>query len=86
MLTSKGHYDNVVSHRLGPEFSLKLGTRPEQGRRIDLSRALRGRDLPSTALCPCGIVAMANNSTEDSNDSQFIIRLVRSSGVVWLTR
>ncbi|KAJ7780057.1 cyclophilin-like domain-containing protein [Mycena maculata] len=79
-LALEGYYDNVIFHRVVPGFLVQTGDKTGTG---GGGESIYGEPFedeihPRLRFAHRGIVAMANNGTKDSNDSQFIITLDRA--------
>ncbi|KAF7371159.1 Cyclophilin-like protein [Mycena sanguinolenta] len=79
-LALEGYYDNVIFHRVVPGFLVQTGDRTGTG---GGGESIYGEPFedeihPRLRFPHRGIVAMANNGTKNSNDSQFIITLDRA--------
>ncbi|KAJ7691976.1 cyclophilin-like domain-containing protein [Mycena rosella] len=70
-LALEGYYDNVIFHRVVPGFLVQTGDKTG-------TEPFEDEIHPRLRFAHRGIVAMANNGTKDSNDSQFIITLDRA--------
>ncbi|KAJ7777088.1 cyclophilin-like domain-containing protein [Mycena metata] len=79
-LALEGYYDNVIFHRVVPGFLVQTGDKTGTG---GGGESIYGEPFedeihPRLRFAHRGIVAMANNGTKNSNDSQFIITLDRA--------
>ncbi|KAJ7231030.1 cyclophilin-like domain-containing protein [Mycena haematopus] len=79
-LALEGYYDNVIFHRVVPGFLVQTGDKTGTG---GGGESIYGEPFedeihPRLRFSHRGIVAMANNGTKNSNDSQFIITLDRA--------
>ncbi|KAK7031761.1 cyclophilin-like protein [Favolaschia claudopus] len=79
-LALEGYYDNVIFHRVVPGFLVQTGDKTGTG---GGGESIYGEPFedeihPRLRFAHRGLVAMANNGTKDSNDSQFIITLDRA--------
>ncbi|KAJ6504486.1 cyclophilin-like domain-containing protein [Mycena vulgaris] len=79
-LALEGYYDNVIFHRVIPGFLVQTGDKTGTG---GGGESIYGEPFedeihPRLRFAHRGIVAMANNGTKNSNDSQFIITLDRA--------
>ncbi|KAJ7114018.1 cyclophilin-like domain-containing protein [Mycena epipterygia] len=79
-LALEGYYDNVIFHRVVPGFLVQTGDKTGTG---GGGESIYGGPFedeihPRLRFAHRGIVAMANNGTKNSNDSQFIITLDRA--------
>ncbi|KAJ7230376.1 cyclophilin-like protein [Mycena pura] len=79
-LALEGYYDGVIFHRVVPGFLVQTGDKTGTG---GGGESIYGEPFedeihPRLRFAHRGIVAMANNGTKDSNDSQFIITLDRA--------
>ncbi|KAF7345526.1 Cyclophilin-like protein [Mycena venus] len=79
-LALEGYYDNVIFHRVIPGFLVQTGDKTGTG---GGGESIYGEPFedeihPRLRFAHRGLVAMANNGTKNSNDSQFIITLDRA--------
>ncbi|KAJ6621530.1 cyclophilin-like domain-containing protein [Mycena sp. CBHHK59/15] len=79
-LALEGYYDNVIFHRVIPSFLVQTGDKTGTG---GGGESIYGEPFedeihPRLRFAHRGLVAMANNGTKNSNDSQFIITLDRA--------
>nr|GAT42697.1 peptidyl-prolyl cis-trans isomerase [Mycena chlorophos] len=79
-LALEGYYDGVIFHRVVPGFLVQTGDRTGTG---GGGESIYGEPFedeihPRLRFAHRGLVAMANNGTKNSNDSQFIITLDRA--------
>ncbi|KAJ7065459.1 cyclophilin-like domain-containing protein [Mycena amicta] len=79
-LALEGYYDNVIFHRVVPGFLVQTGDKTGTG---GGGESIYGEPFedeihPRLRFAHRGLVAMANNGTKNSNDSQFIITLDRA--------
>ncbi|KAJ7147698.1 cyclophilin-like domain-containing protein [Mycena crocata] len=79
-LALEGYYDNVIFHRVVPGFLVQTGDKTGTG---GGGESIYGEPFedeihPRLRFAHRGIVAMANNGSKNSNDSQFIITLDRA--------
>ncbi|KAI0272396.1 cyclophilin-like domain-containing protein [Gloeopeniophorella convolvens] len=72
-LAMEGYYDGVIFHRVVPDFLVQTGDRTGPA-----GRGFEDEIHPRLRFAHRGLVAMANNGTKNSNDSQFIITLDRA--------
>ncbi|KZS94530.1 cyclophilin-like protein [Sistotremastrum niveocremeum HHB9708] len=79
-LALEGYYDGVIFHRVVPGFLVQTGDRTGTGGGGEsfFGEPFEDEIHPRLRFSHRGIVAMANNGTKDSNDSQFIITLDRA--------
>ncbi|KAJ7607874.1 cyclophilin-like protein [Roridomyces roridus] len=79
-LALEGYYDNVIFHRVVPGFLVQTGDKTGTGGGGEsvYGEPFEDEIHPRLRLPHRGIVAMANNGTKNSNDSQFIITLDRA--------
>ncbi|KAG9085987.1 Peptidyl-prolyl isomerase cwc27, partial [Ceratobasidium sp. 392] len=76
----EGYYDGVIFHRVVPGFLVQTGDRTGTGFGGEsfYGDAFEDEIHPRLRFAHRGIVAMANNGTKNSNDSQFFITLDRA--------
>lgn len=79
-LAMEGYYDGVIFHRIVPNFLVQTGDRTGTG---GGGESIYGEPFedeihPRLRFAHRGLVAMANNGTKNSNDSQFFITLDRA--------
>ncbi|KAF8195015.1 cyclophilin-like protein [Pholiota molesta] len=74
-LSTGGYYDGVIFHRVVPGFLVQPGDRTGIG---GGGESFYGGARPRLRFSHRSIVAMANNGTKNSNDSQFFITLDRA--------
>ncbi|KAG2110502.1 cyclophilin-like domain-containing protein [Suillus discolor] len=79
-LALEGYYDGVIFHRIVPGFLVQTGDKTGTG---GGGESLYGEPFedeihPRLRYAHRGLVAMANNGTKNSNDSQFFITLDRA--------
>ncbi|KAK7687659.1 hypothetical protein QCA50_008874 [Cerrena zonata] len=79
-LAMEGYYDGVIFHRIVPGFLVQTGDRTGTGGGGEsfYGEPFEDEIHPRLRFPHRGIVAMANNGTKNSNDSQFIITLDRA--------
>ncbi|KAF7309382.1 Peptidyl-prolyl cis-trans isomerase [Mycena indigotica] len=84
-LALEGYYDGVIFHRVVPGFLVQTGDRTGTGGGgesiyggASSTQPFEDEIHPRLRFAHRGIVAMANNGTKNSNDSQFIITLDRA--------
>ncbi|KAJ7902468.1 cyclophilin-like protein [Mycena leptocephala] len=79
-LALEGYYDNVIFHRVVPGFLVQTGDKTGTGGGGEsvYGEPFEDEIHPRLRFAHRGIVAMANNGTKNSNDSQFIITLDRA--------
>ncbi|KAF7983655.1 hypothetical protein HWV62_19537 [Athelia sp. TMB] len=76
----EGYYDGIIFHRVVPGFLVQTGDKTGTG---GGGESIYGEPFedeihPRLRFAHRGLVAMANNGSKDSNDSQFIITLDRA--------
>ncbi|KIP03434.1 hypothetical protein PHLGIDRAFT_31807 [Phlebiopsis gigantea 11061_1 CR5-6] len=79
-LAMEGYYDGVIFHRVVPNFLVQTGDKTGTG---GGGESIYGEPFedeihPRLRFAHRGLVAMANNGTKNSNDSQFIVTLDRA--------
>ncbi|KDR70982.1 hypothetical protein GALMADRAFT_75764 [Galerina marginata CBS 339.88] len=76
-LAMEGYYDGVIFHRIVPGFLVQTGDRTGTGAGGEsfFGEQFEDEIHPRLRFSHRGIVAMANNGTKNSNDSQFFITL-----------
>ncbi|KZT07530.1 cyclophilin-like protein [Laetiporus sulphureus 93-53] len=79
-LAMEGYYDGVIFHRIVPGFLVQTGDRTGTGAGGEsfYGEPFEDEIHPRLRFSHRGLVAMANNGTKDSNDSQFFITLDRA--------
>ncbi|KII87131.1 hypothetical protein PLICRDRAFT_55168 [Plicaturopsis crispa FD-325 SS-3] len=79
-LAMEGYYDGVIFHRIVPGFLVQTGDRTGTGGGGEsfYGEPFEDEIHPRLRFAHRGLVAMANNGTKNSNDSQFIITLDRA--------
>ncbi|KIY48138.1 cyclophilin-like protein [Fistulina hepatica ATCC 64428] len=79
-LSLEGYYDGVIFHRIVPGFLVQTGDRTGTGGGGEsfFGEPFEDEIHPRLRFAHRGLVAMANNGTKNSNDSQFIITLDRA--------
>ncbi|KAG9079556.1 Peptidyl-prolyl isomerase cwc27 [Ceratobasidium sp. UAMH 11750] len=79
-LAMEGYYDGVIFHRVVPGFLVQTGDRTGTGFGGESFYGDNFEDEihPRLRFAHRGLVAMANNGTKNSNDSQFFITLDRA--------
>ncbi|KAG9223848.1 hypothetical protein CCMSSC00406_0007710 [Pleurotus cornucopiae] len=79
-LAMEGYYDGVIFHRIVPGFLVQTGDRTGTGGGGEsfYGEPFEDEIHPRLRFAHRGIVAMANNGTKNSNDSQFFITLDRA--------
>ncbi|KXN81247.1 Peptidyl-prolyl isomerase CWC27 [Leucoagaricus sp. SymC.cos] len=79
-LAMEGYYDNVIFHRIVPGFLVQTGDKTGTGAGGEsfYGEPFEDEIHPRLRFPHRGIVAMANNGTRNSNDSQFFITLDRA--------
>ncbi|KIM38328.1 hypothetical protein M413DRAFT_447828 [Hebeloma cylindrosporum] len=79
-LAMEGYYDGVIFHRVVPGFLVQTGDRTGTGGGGEsfYGEPFEDEIHPRLRFSHRGIVAMANNGTKNSNDSQFFITLDRA--------
>ncbi|KDN42760.1 hypothetical protein RSAG8_06514, partial [Rhizoctonia solani AG-8 WAC10335] len=79
-LAMEGYYDGVIFHRIVPGFLVQTGDRTGTGAGGEsfYGDAFEDEIHPRLRFAHRGIVAMANNGSKNSNDSQFFITLDRA--------
>ncbi|KAI0313196.1 cyclophilin-like domain-containing protein [Amylostereum chailletii] len=79
-LAMEGYYDGVIFHRVVPDFLVQTGDRTGTGAGGEsfYGEPFEDEIHPRLRFAHRGLVAMANNGTKNSNDSQFIITLDRA--------
>ncbi|KAH9990602.1 cyclophilin-like domain-containing protein [Russula vinacea] len=80
-LAMEGYYDGIIFHRVVPDFLVqtgdKTGTGPEESLSLGVQQ-FEDEIHPRLRYAHRGLVAMANNGSKNSNDSQFFITLDRA--------
>ncbi|THH17834.1 hypothetical protein EW146_g3042 [Bondarzewia mesenterica] len=76
----EGYYDGVIFHRIVPDFLVQTGDRTGTGAGGEsfYGEPFEDEIHPRLRFAHRGLVAMANNGTKNSNDSQFFITLDRA--------
>ncbi|KAL6306230.1 cyclophilin-like domain-containing protein [Sparassis latifolia] len=79
-LAMEGYYDGVIFHRVIPGFLVQTGDRTGTGAGGEsfYGEPFEDEIHPRLRFAHRGLVAMANNGTKNSNDSQFFITLDRA--------
>ncbi|KAF8606019.1 cyclophilin-like protein [Ceratobasidium sp. AG-I] len=79
-LAMEGYYDGVIFHRVVPNFLVQTGDRTGTGFGGEsfYGDTFEDEIHPRLRFAHRGLVAMANNGTKNSNDSQFFITLDRA--------
>ncbi|KAF9451182.1 cyclophilin-like protein [Macrolepiota fuliginosa MF-IS2] len=79
-LAMEGYYDNVIFHRVVPGFLVQTGDKTGTGAGGEsfYGDPFEDEIHPRLRFAHRGLVAMANNGTRNSNDSQFFITLDRA--------
>ncbi|PCH44507.1 cyclophilin-like protein, partial [Wolfiporia cocos MD-104 SS10] len=79
-LAMEGYYDGVIFHRIVPGFLVQTGDRTGTGAGGEsfYGEPFEDEIHPRLRFAHRGLVAMANNGTKNSNDSQFFITLDRA--------
>ncbi|KAK7033936.1 Peptidyl-prolyl isomerase cwc27 [Paramarasmius palmivorus] len=79
-LAMEGYYDGVIFHRVVPGFLVQTGDKTGTGAGGEsiYGEPFEDEIHPRLRFAHRGLVAMANNGTKNSNDSQFIITLDRA--------
>ncbi|KAH0836485.1 cyclophilin-like protein [Lanmaoa asiatica] len=79
-LALEGYYDGVIFHRVVPGFLVQTGDRTGSGAGGEsfYGEPFEDEIHPRLRFTHRGLVAMANNGTKNSNDSQFFITLDRA--------
>ncbi|TFK39571.1 cyclophilin-like domain-containing protein [Crucibulum laeve] len=79
-LAMEGYYDGVIFHRIVPNFLVQTGDRTGTGGGGEsfYGEPFEDEIHPRLRFAHRGLVAMANNGTKNSNDSQFFITLDRA--------
>ncbi|EMD38986.1 hypothetical protein CERSUDRAFT_46786 [Gelatoporia subvermispora B] len=79
-LAMEGYYDGVIFHRIVPGFLVQTGDRTGTGAGGEsfYGEPFEDEIHPRLRYAHRGLVAMANNGTKNSNDSQFFITLDRA--------
>ncbi|KAF9480335.1 cyclophilin-like protein [Pholiota conissans] len=79
-LSMEGYYDGVIFHRVVPGFLVQTGDKTGTGGGGEsfYGEPFEDEIHPRLRFPHRGIVAMANNGTKNSNDSQFFITLDRA--------
>ncbi|EUC59725.1 peptidyl-prolyl cis-trans isomerase, cyclophilin-type protein [Rhizoctonia solani AG-3 Rhs1AP] len=79
-LAMEGYYDGVIFHRIVPGFLVQTGDRTGTGAGGEsfYGDVFEDEIHPRLKFAHRGIVAMANNGSKNTNDSQFIITLDRA--------
>ncbi|CCO28482.1 peptidyl-prolyl cis-trans isomerase SDCCAG10 [Rhizoctonia solani AG-1 IB] len=76
----EGYYDGVIFHRIVPGFLVQTGDRTGTGSGGEsfYGDVFEDEIHPRLRFPHRGLVAMANNGTKNTNDSQFFITLDRA--------
>lgn len=79
-LALEGYYDGVIFHRIVPGFLVQTGDKTGTGGGGEsfYGEPFEDEIHPRLRYAHRGLVAMANNGTKNSNDSQFFITLDRA--------
>ncbi|KIJ11142.1 hypothetical protein PAXINDRAFT_84952 [Paxillus involutus ATCC 200175] len=79
-LALEGYYDGVIFHRIVPGFLVQTGDKTGTGAGGEsfYGEPFEDEIHPRLRFAHRGLVAMANNGTKNSNDSQFFITLDRA--------
>ncbi|KAG1743036.1 cyclophilin-like domain-containing protein [Suillus lakei] len=79
-LALEGYYDGVIFHRIVPGFLVQTGDKTGTGGGGEsfYGEPFEDEVHPRLRYAHRGLVAMANNGTKNSNDSQFFITLDRA--------
>ncbi|KAH7922333.1 cyclophilin-like protein [Leucogyrophana mollusca] len=79
-LALEGYYDGVIFHRIVPNFLVQTGDKTGTGGGGEsfYGGPFEDEIHPRLRFAHRGLVAMANNGTKNSNDSQFFITLDRA--------
>ncbi|KAH9004564.1 cyclophilin-like protein [Lactarius hatsudake] len=79
-LAMEGYYDGVIFHRVVPDFLVQTGDRTGSGSGGEsfFGEPFEDEIHPRLRFAHRGLVAMANNGSKNSNDSQFFITLDRA--------
>ncbi|EGN95066.1 hypothetical protein SERLA73DRAFT_187358 [Serpula lacrymans var. lacrymans S7.3] len=79
-LAMEGYYDGVIFHRVVPGFLVQTGDKTGTGGGGEsfYGEPFEDEIHPRLRFAHRGLIAMANNGTKNSNDSQFIITLDRA--------
>ncbi|KAH9479823.1 Peptidyl-prolyl isomerase CWC27 [Psilocybe cubensis] len=79
-LAMEGYYDGVIFHRVVPGFLVQTGDKTGTGAGGEsfYGEPFEDEIHPRLRFSHRGLVAMANNGTKNSNDSQFFITLDRA--------
>ncbi|KAL1729899.1 cyclophilin-like protein [Schizophyllum commune] len=79
-LALEGYYDGVIFHRIVPGFLVQTGDKTGTGAGGEsiYGEPFEDEIHPRLRFAHRGLVAMANNGTKNSNDSQFVITLDRA--------
>ncbi|KAH9839989.1 cyclophilin-like protein [Rhodofomes roseus] len=79
-LAMEGYYDGVIFHRIVPGFLVQTGDKTGTGAGGEsfYGEPFEDEIHPRLRFAHRGLVAMANNGTKNSNDSQFFITLDRA--------
>ncbi|KAG8220770.1 cyclophilin-like domain-containing protein [Butyriboletus roseoflavus] len=79
-LALEGYYDGVIFHRVVPGFLVQTGDKTGSGAGGEsfYGEPFEDEVHPRLRFTHRGLVAMANNGTKNSNDSQFFITLDRA--------
>ncbi|KAG9309912.1 cyclophilin-like protein [Chiua virens] len=79
-LALEGYYDGIIFHRVVPGFLVQTGDRTGTGAGGEsvYGEPFEDEIHPRLRFAHRGLVAMANNGTKNSNDSQFFITLDRA--------
>ncbi|KAL1740899.1 cyclophilin-like protein [Schizophyllum fasciatum] len=79
-LALEGYYDGVIFHRIVPGFLVQTGDKTGTGAGGEsvYGEPFEDEVHPRLRFAHRGLVAMANNGTKNSNDSQFVITLDRA--------
>ncbi|KAF9806999.1 hypothetical protein IEO21_08410 [Rhodonia placenta] len=82
-LAMEGYYDGVIFHRIVPGFLVQTGDKTGTGAGGEsfYGEPFEDEIHPRLRYAHRGLVAMANNGTKNSNDSQFFITLDRADGL-----
>ncbi|KAF8141886.1 cyclophilin-like domain-containing protein [Boletus edulis] len=82
-LALEGYYDGVIFHRVVPAFLVQTGDRTNTGAGGEsfYGEPFEDEVHPRLRFTHRGLVAMANNGTKNSNESQFFITLDRADGL-----
>ncbi|CAE7146223.1 unnamed protein product, partial [Rhizoctonia solani] len=79
-LAMEGYYDGVIFHRIVPGFLVQTGDRTGTGAGGEsfYGDVFEDETHPRLRFAHRGLVAMANNGSKNTNDSQFFITLDRA--------